>query len=70
MARFGAIPAEGLRRVFDRDPMALLERLPITSVQPVIGIFIVNDRYWSLIDQTRGVFALRIAQKHLEFSEV
>ena len=30
--KFEAIPAEGLTHLFDRDPMALLERLPIDSV--------------------------------------
>lgn len=30
--KFKDVPAEGLRRIFDRDPMSLLERLPLDCV--------------------------------------
>ena len=32
VVKFDAVPSEGLRLVFDRNPMALLERLPIRAV--------------------------------------
>lgn len=35
VVKFDAVPAEGLRLLFDRNPMALLERLPIRAVLAV-----------------------------------
>ena len=43
VVKLGKVPSEGLRFMFDRNPMALLERLPINSVLAAGKFFLPED---------------------------
>lgn len=45
VVRFAEVPSEGLRFEFDRDPMALLERLPLDSVLAAAMFRLKKDSY-------------------------